>query len=244
LDEKVRTRSKDIEELLKQKDEFITQIGHDLKTPLTPLLSILPVLRKKEEDPKRIEYLDMAIRNASQIHDILINIIHLARLNKSYFPNTGTVLPIHQMIEEIVINFEPEILKKRILVDYRIPADLWIRINPIDFDTIFENLLDNAIKCSFTGGTITFEGEKIEDSIIIRIRDTGVGLLPMQKDQVFEKFYKGDSSRHDGKSYGLGLSITQKIVEKYGGMIKVESEGSNLGAVFILTFPNRMEHDI
>lgn len=244
LDEKVHTRSRDIEDLLKQKDEFITQIGHDLKTPLTPLLAILPVLRKKEQDPRRIEYLDMAIRNANHAYEILISIIKIARLNKSYLPSTGTIILIHQMVEEIIINFEYEILKKRITVDNLIPSDLQMKISPIDFDSIFNQLLDNAIKYSYRGGIITIDGELIEKAITIRIKDTGIGLVPMQKNQIFEKFYKGDPSRHDGKSFGLGLSIAQKIVERNGGTIKVESQGKDLGTTFILSFPYRMEYDI
>jgi PAS domain S-box-containing protein len=237
LDDKVLNRSKDIEELLKQKEEFITQIGHDLKTPLTPLLAILPVIRKKEQDPKQLEYLDIAIRNASHVHDILINIIKIARLNKGYRPSPGTFLLIHQMIEEIVINFEHEILIKRITVNNCVPTELRIRISPIDFDTIFDNLLDNAIKYSNFGCTITIEGEITETGIVIRFRDTGIGLLPTQKNKIFEKFYKGDYSRHNGKSYGLGLSITQQIIEKNGGTIKVESKGVDMGSTFIITFP-------
>jgi len=237
LDDIVEKRTKEIEDLLKQKDEFITQIGHDLKTPLTPVIAILPVLRRKESDPKKIQYLDMAIRNAAQMHDLLISILQMARLNKSYLPGIGTSLPIREMIHELTVNFEYEILKKRLIITNDIPADLEIRMSPIDFDTIFGNLLDNAIKFSNTGGSITFQGERTEKGIIITIRDHGIGLLPGEEEHIFEKFYKADSSRHDGKSYGLGLSITQKIVERNGGIIQVKSDGRNTGTTFTLIFP-------
>ncbi|MFH0966057.1 MAG: ATP-binding protein, partial [Methanobacteriota archaeon] len=245
LDEKIRTRSRDIEELLKQKDDFITQIGHDLKTPLTPLIAILPVLRKKEQDTKRIEYLDMAIRNANHAYEILISILNMARLNKAYHPSARTLIPIYQMIEEIIINFEYEILKKRITVNNLIPKDLEMRISPIDFDTIFEKLLDNAIKYSNRDGKITISGEKTDPELLeIKVVDTGIGIIPTQKDHIFNMFYKADSSRHDGKSYGLGLSITQKIVEKNGGRIKVESEGKDMGTTFIILFPSIKDPEI
>ena len=237
LDEIVEKRTKEIEELLKQKDEFITQIGHDLKTPLTPVIAILPILRKKEHDPKKIEYLEMAIRNAGHMHDLLTSILQMARLNKSYLPGIGTTLPIHEMIDELIVNFEYDILKKRLIVTNDIPGDLEIRMSPIDFDTIFGNLLDNAIKYSNAGGSITFQGERTEKGIILTIRDSGIGLLPEEEEHIFEKFYKADSSRHDGKSYGLGLSITQKIVERNGGIILVKSEGRDTGTVFTLIFP-------
>ncbi|HWQ68276.1 MAG TPA: PAS domain-containing sensor histidine kinase [Methanospirillum sp.] len=242
LDGKVQKRTQDIESLLKQKDEFITQIGHDLKTPLTPILALLPVLLKKEQDPKRVEYLQMAIRNANHLHNLLFSIIRMARLSKAYLPNSGTILQIYQMIEELIINFEFDIMKKRMTVENNIPEDMQIRMSPIDFDTMFGNILDNAIKYSNTGSIVRFDGIQSDTEIIIQVKDTGIGLQPAERIRVFEKFYKADSSRHDAKSYGLGLSITRDIVERNGGIIQVESEGTGKGTTFILTFPFRSEY--
>lgn len=241
LDVIIKKRTREIEELLIQKDDFITQIGHDLKTPLTPIIAILPILKKKEQDPKKREYLDMAIRNANHIQDLILSILQMARLNRAYFPALGTKLSISYMIDELIINNEYEILKKHLMVENHIPAELGIRISPIDFDTVFGNILDNAIKYSRRGGEITFFGEKTDEGIVIQIRDTGIGLIPEEASHVFEKFYKADPSRHDKKSYGLGLSISQKIVKQNGGKILVKSEGRDLGTSFIIIFPHWME---
>lgn len=239
LDEKVRILSQEIEDLLIQKDEFINRIGHDLKTPLTPLMAILPVLLKKEQDPQKVAYLEMAIRNTGQAHDILISIIQMARMNTASLPGAVTELAVRQMIEEIIVNFEERILKTRIEVRNLVPDDLRVTMNPLDFDTIFGNLIDNAIKYTRSGGLITIDGQEGEGRIIIRCTDTGVGILPEERGHIFEKFYKADLSRHDGKSYGLGLSITKKIIERNGGTITVTSEGRNKGACFIVVVPVR-----
>lgn len=237
LDEKVQVRSREIEELLRQKEDFITQIGHDLKTPLTPLIAILPVLRKKEEDPRRQEFLDMAIRNAGLAHDILNSILNMARLNRTYVPGVGTTLEVFQMIEEIVVNLESSIRKRRVSIQNLVPADLSVYMNPLDFDTVFTNLIDNAVKFSRPGGIITVDGTRQDDRVLIRCIDTGIGILPREQRHIFEMFYKADPSRHDRESYGLGLSITRQIVERYGGTIAVVSEGENKGACFTVTLP-------
>lgn len=237
LDEKIQVRSREIEDLLRQKENFITQIGHDLKTPLTPLIAILPVLRKKEEDPRRQEFLDMAIRNAGLAHDILNSILKMARLNRTYVPGVSTNLDVYQMIEEIVINLETAIRKRKVSVQNLVPADLVIKMNPLDFDTVFKNLIDNAVKYSLPGGVITVDGARLDDRVRIRCKDTGIGILPDEQRHIFEMFYKADQSRHDRDSYGLGLSITRQIVERYGGTISVVSEGENKGTCFTVTLP-------
>jgi PAS domain S-box-containing protein len=238
LDEKVRSRTNEIEKLLKQKDEFITQIGHDLKTPLTPILALIPVLLNKESDPKKKMYLETVNRNASHLHTLLTSIIRMAHLNKSYRPRTGTEIPVYQMITELIINFEFEILKKRLLVENQVPDDIRIWINPIDFDTIFGNLLDNAIRFTAQGGNIRITGDETDMGVTVTITDSGIGLNHEDKNRIFEKFYKADSSRHDGKSFGLGLSITKDIIERNGGFIQVHSEGKGKGSSFNLVFPN------
>jgi PAS domain S-box-containing protein len=239
LDDTVQRRTQEMEELLTQKDEFITQIGHDLKTPLTPILAIVPVLIKKEQDPKKKNYLEVVNRNAHHLQALLTSIIQMARLNKTYVPRGGTLIPVSQMIDELVVNYEFAILKKRLHVMNEVPDTLNLWISPIDFDTIFENIIDNAIKFTGPDGVITFFGKESDEGIFLRITDSGIGLLPEDRVRIFDKFYKADPSRHDGTSHGLGLSITQTIVERNGGIIRVESEGKDAGTSFILYFPNR-----
>ncbi len=239
LDEKVKIRAKAMEDLLRQKEEFINRIGHDLRTPLTPLMAILPVLLKKEQDNQKQQYLEMAIRNTSHAHDILISIIQMARMNTAYLPDVVTDLPIRQMIEEIIVNFEAVILKRRVEIHNLVPEDLRVSMTPLDFDTIFENLIDNAIRYTKPTGFITIDGKEGEGRIIIRCIDNGVGILPEERRYVFDPFYKADTSRHDGKSYGLGLSITKKLIERNGGTITVTSEGRDKGACFTIVIPSR-----
>lgn len=237
LDKNVRRRTKEIEELLRQKDEFISQIGHDLKTPLTPILAITPVLLKKESDPKKKAYLEIVSRNAIHLHALLTSVFRIAYLNKAYMPRIGTEIPVFQMINELIINFEFEIMKKRLTVENLIPDTLHLYINPIDFDTIFGNLLDNAIKYTSQGGSIRLTGNEAYDGISITIIDSGIGLLPEEQNRIFDTFYKGDPSRHNTQSYGLGLSEAKEIIERNGGCIRVESEGKDKGSSFVLFFP-------
>jgi len=237
LDKNERRRTKEIEELLKQKDEFITQIGHDLKTPLTPILAITSVLVKKESDPKKKAYLEIVSRNAIHLHALLTSVFRIAYLNKAYMPRIGTKIPVFQMINELIINFEFEIMKKRLTVENLIPDTLYLYINPIDFDTIFGNLLDNAIKYTSPGGNIRLTGDEAYDGMSVTIIDSGIGLLPEEQNRIFDKFYKGDPSRHNTQSYGLGLSEAKEIIERNGGCIRVESEGKDKGSSFVLFFP-------
>jgi PAS domain S-box-containing protein len=236
LDENVRKRTREIEELLKQKDEFISQISHDLKTPLTPILALTPTLLKKETDPKKKRHLETIERNATHLHTLLTGIIRYAYLNKRYMPRRGIELSVYQMIEELVITAESKILKKHLQIENQIPRQIKLEINPLDFDTIFGNLLDNAIKFTGKDGIIRVSGEESDGEIRITMTDTGIGMDPLEMRRIFNPFYKADLSRHHLQSQGLGLSVTKDMVEQNGGTITVESQGKGRGSSFIITF--------
>lgn len=243
LDEKVRSRTNEIEELLKQKDEFINQIGHDLKTPLTPILALTPILLRKESDPKKSTHLETINRNANQLHVLLTGLIKLAYLNKAYMPRKGIQIPVNQMIEELIVNSESEILHKHLIVNNEVPESMKLLINPVDFDTVFGNLIDNAIKFTDQGGKIVITGKEEGDLIKVIVSDTGIGLNTNERKLVFNPLYKADSSRHNMHSYGLGLAVTKEIIEQNGGTITVLSDGEGKGSSFIVCFRNRYISD-
>jgi signal transduction histidine kinase len=106
----------------------------------------------------------------------------------------------------------------------------------IQIKELFDNLISNAVKYSQENNVkITLDAKKLDDFIVVSVKDAGIGLEPQQIQHVFDEFYKADYSRHDLKSTGLGLSICKRIVEKHGGHIWVESLGKGKGSTFFFT---------
>jgi len=235
LEQKVMERTAEIENLLKQKDEFVNQLGHDLKTPITPLVTLLPIIQKRQTDQKSKELLDVSIKNVQYMKDLVIKTIQLARLNA---PSTKLDITETNLLEELnkVIDNNQFLFKEnKIIVENKIKEDVIIKADKLRLDELFNNLITNAVKYTSESGILTIDAQKDRDFVTISFRDTGIGLNQEQIKHIFDEFYKVDPSRHDLEASGLGLPICKRIVEKHGGKIWVESPGVGKGSTFYFT---------
>ncbi len=235
LEKKVSERTRKIRELLEQKDEFISQLGHDLKTPLTPLITLLPIIRQRQADKKSKELLDVGIKNIHYMKDLVIKTLQLARLNApAAFLDTNDIQLSEQLAKTLEAN---KILldQHTITIENNIETTLVVQADRTQLSELFENLLTNALKHTPKDGMITFDAQPQGEEILVSIKDTGLGMTKEQLSHIFDEFYKVDSSRHDLESSGLGLPICKRIVEKHGGKIWAESKGPGKGSTLYFT---------
>ncbi|KYK20770.1 hypothetical protein AYK21_05545 [Thermoplasmatales archaeon SG8-52-2] len=237
LERKVAERTDEIKNLLKQKDEFINQLGHDLKNPLSPVTNLLPLIKDQVDDPQTKDQLNIVMRNVDFMKNLVIKTIELAKLNS---PTTEFLLDSVNLSEEINNSIEKN---KTMLQDYNmdiiknIDNKLTISADKLRLSELFDNIITNAMKYSPKGSSIIFNS-KIEGNFIkISVKDSGIGLTQQQKKHIFDEFYKVDKSRHDFESSGLGLTICKRIVEKHGGSIWAESQGHQKGTTIYFTLP-------
>ncbi len=235
LEQRVRDRTAEVEELLKQKDEFVGQLGHDLKTPLTPLITLLPIIRKREQDPKLVELLDVTIQNVNYMKNLVVKTLQLAQLNSPNVSFEMIDFPLSAEIKTAIEHNQNNFEKTGIIVESNLDDSIIVTADPLQIKELIDNLLSNAIKFTLPGGKITISTVQQQDSVITTIQDTGIGLTVEQLEHLFEEFYKADPSRHDLESTGLGLVICKRIVEKHGGKIWAESLGPGKGATFHFT---------
>jgi len=237
LEKKVQERTAEVQHVLKQKDDFISQLGHDLKNPLTPLVGLLPILRDKEQDPKIKEQLDVIISNVDYMKDLVVKILQLARLNSPNLKFDIEDLNLSKEISDIISNQQFFFKENNFLVENNIKDDIIAKADKIRFGELIKNLFTNAVKYTLDEkGTIVIEAEEKNGFVTISIKDTGIGMTPEEIDRVFDEFYKADESRHEMDSSGLGLSICKRIVERHGGRIWAESKGKGKGSTFHFTF--------
>jgi PAS domain S-box-containing protein len=242
LEKKIKERTDDVEKLLKQKDEFIDQLGHDLKTPLTPLIILLPIIKAREKDPHLKELLEVISNNLYYMKNLVIKTLTLAQLNS---PNTQLLLQeldLSKQIRNILDMNQPLFEGKNVIIQNNIPDETIVLADLIQIKELFDNLISNAVKYSQENNVkITLDAKKLDDFIVVSVKDAGIGLEPQQIQHVFDEFYKADYSRHDLKSTGLGLSICKRIVEKHGGHIWVESLGKDKGSTFFFTLKTPLD---
>ncbi|MDD1729404.1 MAG: PAS domain-containing sensor histidine kinase [Methanospirillum sp.] len=235
LDERVRERTAEVMRLLQIKSDLITQIGHDLRTPLTPIMALLPDAVSRVSDPDLHECLTIVYRNAERLKRVVTMVLAYSRLEG--VPNAvnpdGVIAK--DLFDQAILDSSHEIQHKGLIVENHIPGDTRIFMANTHAETVAMNLISNAVKYTGAGGTITMRILSTGGRTSLCVQDTGVGLTPEECKRVFDEFYRADNSRHDRESCGLGLAIVSRIISLYGGKITVESEGKDKGTRFCIT---------
>ena len=204
---------------------FIANVSHELRTPITTIGGFVDgILDGTIPKNRRNEYL-VLVSNEIQRLKVLIS----SMLNMSRF-ESGTLKPNFQetnltdLVMQTAFMFEKKIEAKNVEVEEFEAEDLIAETDPDLMQQVIYNLMENAVKFVNTGGKLSFRFEKENDMCIIGIRNTGEGLKDNEIQQVFDRFYKTDSSRgKDTTGLGLGLSISRKIVHINNGQIVVKS---------------------
>lgn len=216
------------------KNDFISNVSHELKTPLAVIQNYGTLLQSKnlsEED--RIEYAKTLTEASRRLNSLITNILKLSKLeNQQIFPNVEQYDLSNQLCE-CLLNFENLWEKKNITIESDIDDAVTINADPEMMSLVWNNLFSNAMKFTPDNGTVYVSLKKQDDSAIITVKDTGCGMSEEVKSHIFEKFYQGDTSRAAAGN-GLGLALVKKIIDITKSEIAVSSEPGK-GSVFTVT---------
>ncbi len=232
LEQKIEERTVEVKKLLKQKDEFINQLGHDLKSPLTPVLNLLPKVINSKEDPKTLERLEIINRNVNYISHLVTDTLKLAKLNSKSIQLDVKPINLLKTIDDVLNCNENLIKENDIYIKKFIEKDIYILADETQIVELITNLLTNAVKYSPDNSIVVISAEKKMDEVIFSICDNGQGMTKEQIEHIFDEFYKADESRHNFNSSGLGLAICKKIIHRHGGNLWAESKGVGKGSTF------------
>jgi len=242
LEQRVIDRTVEVNRLLRNKTRFIDNLSHDLGTPLTPIISLLPIVKEGISDPKLKEMLDTCIRNAEYIRRVVNNTREIAELS-----STDLLLKkenLFEITEQIIKKYESVFKTCNIKIKNNIGQDVLVKTEKNRLMQLFDHITSNAVNSMLENGEglLTIECKPVTREtgtfIQISITDTGVGLAREQMDHIFDEFYKTDDSRHKLDSTGLGLTICRNIVEKHGGKIWADSHGKGTGTTIYFTLPS------
>ncbi|MFQ5964698.1 MAG: response regulator [Candidatus Scalinduaceae bacterium] len=237
LEERVEQRTAEIKKLLRQKDAFVNQLSHDLKTPLTPLVALLPMVESKTNDPESKRMLSLVMENVGYMKNLTEMTLQLARLNAPSVQLNYERIDLLSEIRNIIASLSSVFEEGGITVVNNIVSPLVLEVDRVLIKELLHNLISNAVKYTNSGGFVTFEGFCSDGNIRISIEDTGVGMTEEQLRHIFEEFYKVDDSRNDRSSTGLGLAICRRIIEKHEGAIWAESPGPGQGTTMNFAIP-------
>ncbi len=241
LESKVKERTAELERLNRelelaneQKTRFFINIAHETKSPLTLIKNYLDKYLKTRENDE-----DLAIvkANIDKLLRDMVNFLDSEKLERGQiFYNHAQVVNMTELMDMKVVLFREFARKKQIFLKNSASADgLYVKADPHAMDRIVNNLLDNAIKYTNRGGTITVSLFPEGESVVLEVADTGIGMSEEQMSSVFEPYYQLTHKKRNVEGIGMGLYIVKEIVSSLGAKMRLESR-ENEGSRFRIEF--------
>lgn len=226
----------------KAKDEFLSVLSHEMRTPLTPILGWAAMLRRgllQGQAGSVAHAVDAIERNARQQLQLVDEMLDLSRLlNNKVQLEPEPVRPL-DALATAVASAQDALATRRLRLDMDVPHALpSVLADPRRLQQVLGNLIANAIKFTADDGEITVGAHATADGVEFSVRDTGIGLLEDELSVIFDRFHQADSSstRQQG-GLGIGLSVVKGLVELHGGRAWATSPGPGRGSTFVVRFP-------
>lgn len=227
-----------IEKSWKQQRQFVADASHELKTPLTVILTNMGIVLSHREETvqSQIKWLEYTQAEASRMKELVGSLLFLAQADDMQEALTLSEINFSDVVWSSVLPFESVAFEQNKTLTSEIAENIVIQGDEDRLRRLTAILLDNAVKYSDEGGTITLRLQTAQDKAVLTVHNTGAQIPAGQLSHIFERFYRVDSSRTRAQGgYGLGLSIAQSIVEAHHGKIGVQS-GSQ-GTAFTVALP-------
>ncbi|EHO52520.1 sensor histidine kinase [Lentilactobacillus kisonensis] len=211
------------------KDELITNVSHDLRTPLTSILGYLGLIQDKQyhSEEDLLKYTEIAYLKAKQMKSLVDNLFEYTKVKQTGTPLSINKIDLNQMMEQLVASFELEAKKQGLAISAQnTDRPLYIEADAEKLGRVFNNLISNAIKYG-KGGHNIFLSARVgkPGEAVIDVANDGPQIPQKSLDQIFERFYRVEESRNkDTGGSGLGLAIAQSIIDLHGGYINVTSD--------------------
>lgn len=219
------------------RNEFISNISHDIQSPLSNINGYTEMLRKDHlTSEQKEEYLSIIREESSRLSSLTSQLLLLSSINQITELREKKRFSISNQIISLISKYKWKLLDKEIAIQYSLPNTTYTGDESLLL-SVWENLLSNAVKYNKKGGNITLEIKEDIEYIYVVFQDSGIGLSTSQQKNIFERFYRADSSRtKDVEGSGLGLAIASKVVTLHNGEILVES-GKGVGTTFTVRLP-------
>ncbi|MEO5821730.1 MAG: hybrid sensor histidine kinase/response regulator [Vicinamibacteraceae bacterium] len=238
IDELTRSRAAALE-AAQRRDDFVTTVSHELRSPLNAILGWTQVLEPRQDLPDDVaDALRVIRRNALRQRQLLDDLVDMSRVVSGALRIDPAPMAIADAVDEACQALRPDLQRKSLRLDCEPAPAVLVSGDPRRLQQVLRNLLANAIRFTPTGGTITVRASRTAGEVAIAISDTGAGIDPAFLPHVFEPFRQqpGAASR-DQATFGLGLSLARIIVVGHGGTLTAQSDGPGRGATFTVTLP-------
>ena len=222
----INSMADSLEKLENSRSEFVANVSHELKTPMTTIGGFIDgILDGTIDEKNRNHYLGIVSDEVKRLSRLVVSMLNMSKIEAGELRIKPEKFNLTGQIIGIFMSFEQKIDDKKINIrGLDSLSNIYIEADSDMISQVFYNLIDNAVKFTPENGDISAFMTTDDEYVTVTVRNTGKGIAPDDLEHVFERFYKGDKSRSlDAKSAGLGLFIVRNIVNLHGGEITADS---------------------
>ena len=237
----VNTMSEKLEKVERTREEFVSNVSHELKTPLSSMKVLSEAILLQEHVPEEVyrEFLQDIVSEIDRMTQINNDLLDLVKIDQREQGMNIQLTSINQMVEDILKRLAPLAEQRKIALLYEDVRPVQIDADEIKLSLAISNIVENGIKYTPRGGTVKVVVDADHQFVFITVQDTGIGIPEEEQSQIFNRFYRVDKTRdRETGGTGLGLSISYSTVLLHGGSIRVNSKLDE-GSVFIVRIPIR-----
>lgn len=240
--EQEKRLSSEVEQL---KSNFVSLISHDLKTPIAKIQGICDRLLNTPDLMEDVKGgLQSLRKESSELHRYIQTILKISRLESSDVKINREATDLNELVESVFEQLSSLAKDKRQELELKLEPLFLVEIDGVLIQEVILNLVENAIKYTPAGGTITLSTTEVEDSVIFTVEDNGPGIPPEDQEKIFEKFFRGKAHQNATKGTGLGLFLVKYFVELHHGKVLFESgPGQGVRAGFSIPLANTEENE-
>ncbi|MEG0258421.1 MAG: ATP-binding protein [Lysinibacillus sp.] len=237
LSSSIQLLANDLQYIKQERNEFLSSIAHELRTPITFIKGYTDIVYKREmSEVDQKKYLAIILEETNRLSSLVTDLFDLAKMDENSFAIHNESIDMSAFLKQIKMKLAPAFEEREIQFDVYCKGGIMVMADPLRLEQVLINLLDNALKHCVAGDTTTLSIQSMKQSVKIFIEDSGKGIPAKDLPHIFERFYRVEKSRSRALGgTGLGLAIVKELVYAQGGELKVRSEEGK-GTKFELIF--------
>jgi signal transduction histidine kinase len=233
----LKFQNEQLVEIDRLKDEFVSSISHELRTPLTSIAGYVELLQEEESDPQKLGHLAIVARNSERLLALVTDLLFAARLQYGRLELERSPVDVRSLVVQCVDSARPRARAASVRLQLHVEDVPQIAGEPAKLAQLLDNLVSNAIKFTPSNGHVDVRLTPHPEMIRIEVSDTGIGIPDVERERLFERFFRAQSAlERQIQGTGLGLYISKAIVDAHDGRIGVTST-PGMGTTFIVELP-------